>query len=102
MIETSIYKVKINDVVQSQIPEHINTDNPLFAEFLKQYYISQEFQGGTVDIADNLVEYKGLSRITNENLVGVTSLTAYVDGAADTINVPVCYTNLTLHPTPYV
>ena len=42
MIETSIYKVKINDVVQSQIPEHINTDNPLFAEFLKQYYISQE------------------------------------------------------------
>ena len=87
MIETSIYKVKINDVVQSQIPEHINTDNPLFAEFLKQYYISQEFQGGTVDIADNLVEYKGLSRITNDNLVGVTSLTAYVDGRSDTINV---------------
>lgn len=37
--------VKISDVIQNQIPEFILSENPNFAEFFKQYYISQEFQG---------------------------------------------------------
>ena len=57
MIQTSFTKVKINEVIQGQIPDAIDDDNPLFGEFLKQYYISQEYQGGAVDIADNLAEY---------------------------------------------
>ena len=61
MIQTSFTKVKINEVIQSQVPDAIDNDNPLFGEFLKQYYISQEYQGGAVDIADNLAEYKGLN-----------------------------------------
>ena len=58
MIQTSITKVKISEVVQGQIPQYIDSENPLFAEFLKQYYVSQEFQGGSVDIADNLKVHK--------------------------------------------
>lgn len=87
MIETSLSRVKISEVVQSQIPEHIATDNPLFADFLKQYYISQEHQGGAVDLAENLVDYKSLEYLNSSNLVGFTSLTEYVDGRADTITV---------------
>ena len=54
MIETSINKVKIHEVVQGQIPEYIASENPNLEKFLEQYYISQEFQGGTIDIADNI------------------------------------------------
>ena len=60
MIQTSLQKVKIHEVIQNQIPEVIDSENPRLGEFLKQYYISQEFQGGSIDIADNLVEYKSL------------------------------------------
>ena len=60
MITTSFTKVKIHEIIQSQVPQYVDDENPLFGEFLKQYYISQEFQGGVVDIADNLVEYRVL------------------------------------------
>ena len=85
MIETSINKVKIHEVVQGQIPESIASENPNFANFLEQYYISQEFQGGTVDIADNLVEYKNLNFLNSENLTGFTSLTSAVNFVDKTI-----------------
>ncbi len=87
MIQTSFTKVKINEVVQSQIPESIDNENPLFGEFMKQYYISQEFQGGTTDIAENLVEYKGLDFLNTENLTGFTSVSQYANGFQKTIYV---------------
>jgi hypothetical protein len=87
MIETSLSKVKINEIIQSQIPEYIDVENPYFGEFLKQYYYSQEFQGGSVDIADNLVEYKGLDYLNTRNLIGFTSLTSYISGVDDTLYV---------------
>ena len=68
MINTSITKVKIHEIVRSQIPQSIQLENPNFENFLEQYYISQEYQGGTVDIADNIVEYKSLDFLNNENL----------------------------------
>ena len=82
MIETSLSRVKIHEVIQSQIPEYIDFENPLFGEFLKQYYYSQEFQGGPVDIAENLTEYKSLDFLNTETLTGFTSLTSYIDGQA--------------------
>ena len=87
MITTSFTKVKINEVIQSQIPESLDTENPQFGEFMKQYYISQEFQGGTIDIADNLVEYKGLDFLNTENLTGFTSVSEYANGFQSTIYV---------------
>ena len=67
MITTSFTKVQVNELIQSQIPEYIDTENPLFGDFIKQFYISQEFQGGSIDIADNLVEYKGLNFSNKKN-----------------------------------
>ncbi len=87
MIDTSLSKVKIHEIVQSQIPEYIDADNPLFGDFLKQYYISQEFQGGSTDIADNLVDYKSLNYLNNKNLIGFTSLSSYTNGGQTTIYV---------------
>ena len=69
MIETSLSRVKIHEVVQSQIPEFIDAENPRFGEFLKQYYISQEHQGATVDLAENLVDYKNhVKNILNQKI----------------------------------
>ena len=85
MIETSITKVKIHEIVQDQIPEYINQENPNFVNFLQQYYHSQEFQGGVVDLADNLNEYKDLDFLSNENLTGFTSLTTYANANQKTL-----------------
>ena len=58
MIQTSFEnKVQIQDIIDNQIPEFIASESPKFSEFLKQYYISQEIQGGNVDIVENLPYY---------------------------------------------
>ena len=58
MIQTGFEsRVKIQQVIESQLPEFILDESPNTAEFLKQYYISQEYQGGVVDISENLDQY---------------------------------------------
>ena len=57
MIDTSIQRVEINQVIENQLPEFVQSESPLFVDFMKQYYISQEFQGGSVNIAENLDRY---------------------------------------------
>ena len=54
MIDTSIQRVEINHVIENQLPEFVQTESPLFVDFMKQYYISQEYQGGSINIAENL------------------------------------------------
>ena len=67
MIGTGIdVRVKIQDIVTSQLPEYIISESPLTDDFLKQFYISQEFQGGTVDFASNLDQYLKLDTYTEE------------------------------------
>ena len=87
MIQTSLTKVKIYEIIESQIPEVIDNENPLFGDFLKQYYISQEYQGGAIDIAENLVEYKSLDFLNTRNLIGFTSITRYTRPNDDIIYV---------------
>lgn len=79
--------VKISDIVENQIPEFILSENPNFAEFFKQYYISQEFQGSNVDLAENLIEYKNVDSFDNTNLISETTLTSSVAFFDDVINV---------------
>ena len=43
-------RVKVNTIIENQLPEYVVTDFPNATEFLKQYYISQEFQGGASDL----------------------------------------------------
>jgi len=43
-------RVQFNTVVQNQLPAYVRDEFPLVSEFLKQYYIAQEFQGASVDL----------------------------------------------------
>ena len=68
-------RVKVQQIIENQLPEFLLSESPKAAEFLKQYYISQEYQGGPIDIAENLDQYLSLDNLTPEVVVGVTSLT---------------------------
>ena len=58
MITTGIDKrVKIQQIIENQIPEFFLSESPKAVDFLKQYYISQEHQGGVIDLTDNLDQY---------------------------------------------
>ena len=63
---SEIKRVKIQNFVDTQIPEFLNSDSPLFKEFLTQYYISQEYQTGIVDLANNITKYKSIDNFNNE------------------------------------
>ncbi len=84
---TDIKKVKISHIIESQIPEFLNQESPLFEEFLNVYYQSQEHQSGVVDLASNLVDYRKISAFNNETLVPATVLTADILAGETTINV---------------
>jgi hypothetical protein len=77
--------VKIRDVIENQIPEFLVSENPNFVEFLKQYYLSQEFQGASIDLAENLVSYKTVDAFNKENLIKNTTLSVDVDFFDDVI-----------------
>ena len=83
--------VKISEVIENQIPEFILSENPNFSEFLKQYYISQEYQGSTVDLAENLISYKNIDSFDTTNLIEYTQLSSYVDFYDDQIFVTSTY-----------
>ena len=46
-------RIKVNTIIENQLPEFVVSDFPNAAEFFKQYYISQEFQGGPSDLIGN-------------------------------------------------
>ena len=88
MIQTGFEsKVKVQDLIESQLPSFILDENPNATEFLKQYYISQEYQGGPVDLADNLDQYLKVDNLTPEVVVDSTTTTLPVLDSDTTINV---------------
>ena len=88
MIDTASKKVQINQIVRSQLPSFVSEENPLFVDFLKQYYISQEYQGGPIDIITNLNEYQKVETYSgNDALTGFTTCVGDVTSFTDTINV---------------
>ena len=79
MIQTGFEsRVKIQQIIDNQIPDFVLSENPKFVDFLKQYYISQEYQGGPVDIIDNLDQYLKLDNLTPDVISGITSTTVNV------------------------
>ena len=72
---TDIKRVKISHVIESQIPEFVNQESPLFASFLNQYYESLEHKSGAVDLANNLPEYRKVGAFNAETLTTSTTLT---------------------------
>lgn len=80
-------RVKVQQIVQNQLPEFILDESPNAVEFLKQYYISQEYQGGPVDIVENLDQYLKLDNLTPEVVVGNIGLTTSIDSNTGIITV---------------
>ena len=62
-------KVKISNILGTQIPDFIQLDNPLFKEFLIQYYESEEREYGTTYLADHISTLKKISTVADISLV---------------------------------
>ena len=60
-------RIKVNTIIENQLPEFLTADFPNASEFFKQYYLSQEFQGGPVDLITNFEQY-----LKSDNLVHVS------------------------------
>ena len=41
-------RVNIQQIIENQLPEFLLSESPKAVDFFKQYYLSQEHQGGTV------------------------------------------------------
>ena len=88
MIQTGIEsKVKIQDIISSQLPEFVLDESPKAVDFLKQYYISQEYQGGPIDLSDNLDEYLKVDNLTPEVIIDSTTLSGAITSTDTTIEV---------------
>jgi hypothetical protein len=77
MIRTGFEKrVKVQQIIESQLPEFILSESPKAVDFLKQYYISQEYQGGPTDFSDNLDQYLKIDNLTPEVISGSSTLSS--------------------------
>jgi len=69
MIGTSTStKVKISNILDSQILDFIQEENPDFKDFLNQYYISEEHEFGSTYLSDNLASLKNIGDTSNNIL----------------------------------
>ena len=88
MIQTGFEsRVRIQDIISNQLPNYILDESPLTSDFLKQYYISQEYQGGPIDLADNLDQYLRLDNLTPDVVVDSTTLSEKIGSTDTTITV---------------
>ncbi len=58
-------RIQINSIVENQVPGFVREDFPLITEFLKEYYRSQEIDGSSYDLLQNIDQYVKLESITN-------------------------------------
>ena len=84
---SEIKRVKIDSILESQIPEFLSQESPLFIDFLRQYYKSLEHQSGAIDLAVNIKKYKDIERFNSIDLKKSTSLTSDVLAFDDIIYV---------------
>ena len=61
----AVKRVQFSNIVQNQLPAFVRTDFPLVSEFLKSYYLGQEFQGAPIDLIQNIDQYIKISEMTN-------------------------------------
>ena len=80
-------RIQFSNIVKSQVPTYVANDFPLISEFLKQYYLSQEFKSAPIDLIQNIDQYIKLDEQANTNHTVV--LSADIDEFATTINVDV-------------
>lgn len=78
-------RVQFNTIVASQLPTYVREEYPLIQEFLKSYYLGQEYQGGPIDLIQNIDRYSKLDETTN--LSDSVVLQSDIDFDDTTINV---------------
>lgn len=78
-------RIKFSNIVQNQLPSYVREEFPLVSEFLSQYYISQEFQGTSIDLIQNIDKYVKIDEQTNR--VESAILLSDISIIDDTINV---------------
>ena len=81
----STKKIQFNNIVQNQLPQYVRSDFPLVAEFLKSYYQGQEYQGGPIDLVQNIDKYTKVGE--QVDVTEYVGLGASVGIASDTIQV---------------
>ena len=81
-------RIKVNTIIENQLPEFLVTDFPKATEFLKQYFISQEFQGGATDLISNFDQYLKSDNLVPEVVFGEISLSEDISETDTTIEVP--------------
>ena len=81
-------RIKVNTIIENQLPEFVVSDFPNAAEFFKQYYISQEFQGGPSDLIGNFDQYLKSDNLVPEVITGTTTLSSSIDSNDTIISVP--------------
>jgi hypothetical protein len=91
-------RVKFSTILNNQIPSYVREEFPLVSEFLKQYYISQEFQGSPADLIQNIDQYIKLNSIyessdsvTLGSDISFSDDTILVSDASGTIGFPERY-----------
>ena len=62
-------RVKIQSVVESQLPDYLRSESQRTGDFLKTYYKSVEYQGGSVNILENIDQYTKVGTYTS--IVGI-------------------------------
>ena len=74
-------RVQFSNIVQNQLPAFTKTEFPLVSEFLKQYYLGQEYEGGPIDLIQNIDQYVKVGEQTNltESVGLSTSIDAFTD-----------------------
>ena len=81
----AVDRVKFQEIVSSQLPQYVREDFPLLTNFLEQYYVSQEYQSGPVDILENIDQYVKVDELCNiSNSTTLTDDISYLD---TTVNV---------------
>ena len=81
-------RIQVNTIIENQLPEFVVSDFPKATEFLKQYFISQEFQGGAADLINNFDQYIKPDNLVPESVVGITSISSAITSTDTTIEVP--------------
>ena len=61
----AVDRVKFQNIVASQLPRYVREDFPLLTNFLEEYYNSQEYQGGSLDLLQNIDQYVKVEELTN-------------------------------------
>ena len=88
-------RIQFNNIIQNQLPAYVKEEFPLVAEFLKQYYISQEFQGAPSDLIQNIDQYIKLDAIkSNSDSTELTQNVSFLDDeifVSSTIGFPDSY-----------